>query len=80
MKTSRRYIVDFDSIDWEEIFKDSHTDCRRGYIHAAKRDSDDFTEFKTKYDEKYFPKESFKRGLYYATYKRLIATAITRNL
>ncbi len=45
---------------------------------AAERDSEDFICFKELYDKKYFL--TTNRGLYYETYKRLIATAITKEI
>jgi len=74
MKTSRRYVIDFKKIDWKKVGLDRIIDCRKGYLHAAPKDDDDFKDFKILYDNYYYGDKK-KRGLYYETYKRLVATA-----
>lgn len=74
MKTSTRYVNDFDTIDWKKIVLDRESDCRKFYTHAAKRNDDDFKNFANKFKNKY------ETSLYYDKYCRLVATAVLMGL
>jgi hypothetical protein len=78
MKTSQRYVQDFSTIDWLEVYENREVDWQQFANHSGSRDSVDFIEFKKLYDNTYF--SNGKNGLYHPTYVRLVATAVLMGL